>query len=405
MKVCMDEQQQAVTIMKCVWTQKVSLLIDGELERAEAREVERHLDACADCREAQSDFLLLRRQITAYQIDVDAFAEHRALKNILAAGASGAKLEKERSNASSRRRGEGFAGVFGMPRLSPVGLAALLLLLVGVAVGVVSLVNTRRSSSEIAHTVPTPAPTGDVRHNSNDQTQPAPPAAPNNSTTGTNDGGETVARNDRKGTGGVPAKPENLRATTEGKRARVPRVESASNKVKKESSPTFNNSQLDVPAGEETANNNAGTVDNSVGIIEASDEGDDLLTRRAQDVTNDSKTARHVEQAQLLLRSFRNARVADAGRRASSDLAYDKRQSKKLLYQNIVLRREAASRGNLPVESLLDSLEPILIDIANLPDRPAPEDVREINERMRRKNLVAMLQISSVESASARSYQ
>jgi hypothetical protein len=69
-----------------------------------------------------------------------------------------------------------------------------------------------------------------------------------------------------------------------------------------------------------------------------------------------------------------------------------------------VLRREAASRGNLPVESLLDSLEPILIDIANLPDKPAPEDVREINERMRRKNLVAMLQISSVESASTRSY-
>ena len=104
----------------------------------------------------------------------------------------------------------------------------------------------------------------------------------------------------------------------------------------------------------------------------------------------------------MLLRSFRNARPADAGRRASSDIAYDKRQSKKLLYQNIVLRREAASRGNLPVESLLDSLEPILIDIANLPDKPAPADVREINERMRRKNLVAMLQISSVESASAR---
>lgn len=75
-----------------------------------------------------------------------------------------------------------------------------------------------------------------------------------------------------------------------------------------------------------------------------------------------------------------------------------------MLYENIVLRREAASRGNLPVESLLDSLEPILIDIANLPDRPAPADVREINERMRRKNLVAMLQISAVESASARSY-
>jgi hypothetical protein len=124
---------------------------------------------------------------------------------------------------------------------------------------------------------------------------------------------------------------------------------------------------------------------------------------RAAGAAGESKTARHVEQAQLLLRSFRNARPADAGRRASSDLAYEKQRSKKLLYQNIVLRREAASRGNLPVESLLDSLEPILIDIANLPDKPAPADLRLINERMRRKNLVAMLQISAVESA-ARSY-
>jgi hypothetical protein len=180
---------------------------------------------------------------------------------------------------------------------------------------------------------------------------------------------------------------------------RAPRVENASNKVKKSpSSP-----RVDVPVAE-TANNNVEAVDSGVSAIEASDASDELLTRRVRDVTNDSKTARHVEQAQLLLRSFRNARVADAGRRASSDLAYDKRQSKKLLYQNIVLRREAASRGNLPVESLLDSLEPILIDIANLPDKPAPADVKQISERMRRKNLVAMLQISSVESASARSY-
>lgn len=388
--------------MKCVWTQKVSLLIDGELDRAEAREVERHLDTCADCREAQADFLLLRRQIAAYQIDVDAFAEHRALKNILAAGASGAKLEKERNQAGSRRRGEGFAGVFGMPRLSPVGLAALLLLLVGVAVGVVSLVNTRRAPAEIVQNVPTPAPTTDVRNNSNGQAQPAPPATPQDSTVAANNGGEAVAQNDQKRT--ASAKPESVRATTAKTRARLSRVESAGNKVKKSpSTPLSNPTRVDVPVME-TANNNVETIDNGVGRIEASDAGDELLTRSGRAITDDSKTARHVEQAQLLLRSFRNARVADAGRRASSDLAYDKRQSKKLLYQNIVLRREAASRGNLPVESLLDSLEPILIDIANLPDKPAPEDVREISERMRRKNLVAMLQISSVESASARNY-
>jgi Putative zinc-finger len=376
--------------MKCVWTQKVSLLIDGELDRAEAREVERHLDTCGDCREAQADFLSLRRQIADYRIDLDAFAGQRALKRILAAGASGGKIETGKDKASSRR-GRGFAGVFGMPRLSPVGLAALLLLVGVVAVGIISLTNSRRPSADVAKTSPTPA-------------RPiATNEVPKDSTAGKNNGGEAIAGNNQKQTGEqtgeVAGKAGGTSVTGERRRVRAPRVAGAGEKVKK-SAPALKRLPVDVPVAE-TARNNGATLDGGASTLEASDTGDDLLTRRARDVADDSKTARHVEQAQLLLRSFRNARVSEAGRRASSDLAYDKRQSKKLLYQNIVLRREAASRGNLPVESLLDSLEPILIDIANLPDKPAPEDVRAINERMRRKNLVAMLQISSVESASA----
>jgi hypothetical protein len=405
--------------MKCVWTQKVSLLIDGELERADAREVEQHLDACGGCREAREDFLLLRRQIAAYQFDVDAFAKQRALKRILAAG--GAKLEKDVAATTSHRRGEKFAGVFGMPRLSPVGLAALLLLLVGVAVGIVSLINLRRAPVEVAKTVPTPAQADDVRNNSNGNAQPAPRATTNDPATTANNGGETIAGNDPKGTGDTLAKDEGRNTTIDRPRERAPhnseraphiveharRMERARQLVAKSPvAPRSKQPRLDAPFGTETASNNNVEVSNDgTGAIESSEASEELsASPRERDVMGESKTARHVEQAQLLLRSFRNARVADAGSRASSDLAYDKRQSKKLLYQNIVLRREAASRGNLPVESLLDSLEPILIDIANLPDKPAPEDVRTINERMRRKNLVAMLQISSVESASARSY-
>jgi hypothetical protein len=391
--------------MKCVWTQKVSLLIDGELDRTEAREVEQHLDTCGDCQTARADFLSLRRQIAAYQIDLDAFAGQRALKRILAAGASGAKRETEGDGRTSLRRGGGrFAGVFGMPRLSPVGLAALLLLLVGIAIGIVSLTNARRPPSEVAHNVPTPAPSNDVRSNSNGGAQTAPPTTPKDSTAGTSGGGETVAGSEQKRADGELAKGsgapiEAIRERAPRGSERAPRLENARHKVRKSlSSPSLKQPRVDVPV--------ADTASNNVEAVDASDAGDDAaaIARRERDVTGDSKTARHVEQAQLLLRSFRNARPSEAGRRASSDLAYDKRQSKKLLYQNIVLRREAASRGNLPVESLLDSLEPILIDIANLPDKPAPEDVREINERMRRKNLVAMLQISSVESASTRSY-
>jgi len=396
---------QAITIMKCDWIQKVSLLIDGELTGEAAREAERHLAACGDCQQAQADFLSLRQQIAAYKIDSDAFAEQRALKRILAAGGGGgAKLEAEQRVAKPRRQRAQFAGVFGLPRLSPVGLAALLLLLVGIAIGVVSLVNVRRAPVEVVTTTtPPPAPDNNANRNANINGQtPPPPRVAKDLTAGRDQqsGGKIIAGDDPKATGeSLKGANRNAKGGMRGG-ANMRRDESAGRKTPRlSSSPKLNQPQFEMPAIV-AANNNVEAVDDGSGAFET---GDDLL-RRDENVTATSKTARHVEQAHLLLRSFRNARPSDAGTRASSDLAYDRRQSKKLLYQNIVLRREAAGRGNLPVESLLDSLEPILIDIANLPDRPAPADVREINERMRRKNLVAMLQISSVESASARNF-
>jgi hypothetical protein len=397
--------------MKCDWTQKVSLLIDGELPPAEAREAERHVDLCGECRAAREDFLLLRRQLAGYPLELDAFARQRALKRILAS--SGSDAGREPATQVSRRR-ESFAGVFGLPRLSPAGLAALLLLLVGIATGVVSLMSARRASPEVASSAPPPAPVNDSNNGSHAATPNTPPVA-GDATASVNkrERGEEAAGNNRERAGEEASKGASgnapgvaLPGVRPGLNAR--RVESAGGRIPKSlPMPTrLDRPRVDAPVAE-AARNDAEAVRGA---------GDDTATRRSARGTEvaevadgaggagESKTARHVEQAQLLLRSFRNVRPAEAGRRASSDLAYEKQRSKKLLYENIVLRREAASRGNLPVESLLDSLEPILIDIANLPDKPAPADIREINERMRRKNLVAMLQISAVESAAARSY-
>ncbi|HEY9401445.1 MAG TPA: zf-HC2 domain-containing protein [Pyrinomonadaceae bacterium] len=393
--------------MKCDRTQKVSLLIDGELPPAEAHEVERHLNLCGDCRAAREDFLLLRRQIADYPLELDAFARQRALKRILAAGGNRTKLEHE----TPPHRRESFAGAFGMPRLGVAGLAALLLLLVGV--GVVSLMSSRRAHVEVVSNEPTPAHANNSNNNSSTAaTSITPTPAPHDLTASASrpGGGEQAAGNNQKRAGGESTDGASRNAEGIARAGvNVRRVERARGGVLKSSPTPANSNPSRVESrGAESARNDVEVARG--GSVGANDAGDNDATRRdaeaaeRADTAAGSKTARHVEQAQLLLRSFRNARPADAGRRASSDLAHEKRRSKKLLYQNIVLRREAASRGNLPVESLLDSLEPILIDIANLPDRPAPADVREINERMRRKNLVAMLQISAVESASARSY-
>jgi hypothetical protein len=107
------------------------------------------------------------------------------------------------------------------------------------------------------------------------------------------------------------------------------------------------------------------------------------------------ETIRHFEKAQLMLRSFRNASARKSP--AASDLAYEKQSSRRLLYQNILLRRDAEIKGNIPAEEALSDLEPFLLDIANLPDSPSSSELGAIRERLQRKELIASLQIASAQ--------
>lgn len=100
--------------------------------------------------------------------------------------------------------------------------------------------------------------------------------------------------------------------------------------------------------------------------------------------------AKHFERAQMLLRSFRNAPATD---NATFDLAYEKKRARHLLYQTVVMRREAETRGDWPMEEVLSNLEPLLLDIANLPNRPTIDDVTPIKERMQKQEIVAKLQL------------
>ncbi|HWT01552.1 MAG TPA: zf-HC2 domain-containing protein [Pyrinomonadaceae bacterium] len=109
----------------------------------------------------------------------------------------------------------------------------------------------------------------------------------------------------------------------------------------------------------------------------------------------DFEMARHAGRAELLLRSFRNVRpVATAAR--SLDVSFEKEQSHKLLYRNIALRRAAEERGDSSALRLLNTLEPILLDIANLPGRVRARDVESIERRMEKKEIVAALQVRTL---------
>lgn len=102
----------------------------------------------------------------------------------------------------------------------------------------------------------------------------------------------------------------------------------------------------------------------------------------------DTTTALHLEQAQILLRSFRNTAPDDA-----EGLAYETRRSRELLTRNVVLRRAAVNQRNVPAYSVLSDIEPFLLDIANLDARAQRRDVREIQDRVERSAIVADVQL------------
>lgn len=104
---------------------------------------------------------------------------------------------------------------------------------------------------------------------------------------------------------------------------------------------------------------------------------------------DDRDTAKHIEQTQLLLRSIRNVAIAEG--EDEIDVSYDKALSRRLLNENVVLRRDAEMKAKFPTKTLLSDLEPFLIDIANLPDRASAEEVRVIKERVNKTEIVAAL--------------
>jgi len=119
------------------------------------------------------------------------------------------------------------------------------------------------------------------------------------------------------------------------------------------------------------------------------DQSDVVSADFAYQDSEDKDTAKHLEQTQNLLRSIRNVQVNDSDK--DIDVTYDKALSRRLLNENIVLRRDAEMKAKFPAKSLLSDLEPLLIDIANLPDQAKPDDVRAIKERVQKTEMVAAL--------------
>ena len=299
--------------MNCIFTEKVSSLIDGELSQTETREVERHLMSCAGCQEMRADFLNLRSRITNFETSLQPTVQNRALKKILA--------------TQRRAPALGFQWSFG----KAVAFASLLIIAAISGFVVYQGSKSTQTGSSIAVNTPTPVPSSTVQQRPQADASPAP-------------------------------KKENEETTQPRQTPSAPK-----RKIVREPRPGEQFAAIPEPP--------------------------------VRPADAETMTAMHFEKSETLLRSFRNFRLNEAG--SATEVSYERTRAQQLVYQNMMLRREADARGDVQVASLLETLEPILLDISNLPDKPDNDAVRVIRDRVERKNIVALLKVNSTALARA----
>ena len=310
-------------IMMCDCTEKISLLVDGELSASDAREVERHLLTCAECQRTRADFLSVRSELSAFRSSAPQIALRKELARILGPGAT-------ELPAAPRKRS--FAWSFG-----PAAAFATLI----IASAVIALLFVRPFTKQ------QPMDTGAVATASPQPVTTGPESKPS------------------------PVPEESPRKETPAEQTKEPKNGPAS--------PSRRRGPVSAPAqkpGEQFA----------------------LNTEPVRSADAQTMTVLHFEKSEFLLRSFRNVRI-DSG--SIAEVGYEKKRAQQLVYQNMILRREAEASGDVQTSTLLESLEPILLDIANLPEKPREHDVQVIKDRVERKNIVPLLQVNSAALARA----
>ena len=336
--------------MNCNFAEKVSLLIDGELPPIEARAVEQHLLDCAECQQVRTDFMSLRSGIYAY-VAAPVPDLSRRLAHVLT------PAENVRARSTWRER---LPIIFGGRRLTPALATVVATLLFACALALVLHLRSQRhheDSQTLVLRQPQPGARAEPPVPQPGNAEPSNREKPGDKSGSRRD---QTRSNIQQGAVAAALKPANL-----------PRNRNPTKTVAGPEKNTIINN--DTPLNPSTAaeNNNA----------------------HIRSADTETLTAQHVGQAEMLLRAFRNLRARSQA--APDDLSYERRRAQQLFYQNVLLRREADSAGDVEVATLLESLEPILLDIANLPDRAQDNEVRVIKDRVERQNLVALLQVNS----------
>lgn len=356
---------------------------DGEVTTQTGERIGAHLSACADCA-AALDALSFEQEVYArydrggLEVTPDLWARVSAeIARTPPPSESPAAGRNFLSRASAY-----LAAALGTLAARPALASSLALLLVSAAVGTLWLSRKARTTyvpSEVA-VRNTPAPAAAAS-----PTVPEITGGGGNSSEAPAGGGSQVIND-----GGVVSAAENSHREVALRTVNIaPGVVANEDDIEKllatPSAPPLNPNivviQPDRHGDQETA---ADIVDAGFPVGERVAQSSRPLDPEEKDV------ARHVERAQMLLRSIKNVRASEM---ADADITYEKDLSRKLLAENATLQLEAEVKGDKESKQVLDQLEPFLLEIANMGEKPSRDEVRSIRERVKKDEIVAALQV------------
>lgn len=96
----------------------------------------------------------------------------------------------------------------------------------------------------------------------------------------------------------------------------------------------------------------------------------------------------HFDQSERVLVELTNLQPD-----GQTDITTERDRAEELLASNRLYRRTAAGRGEENVATLLDELEPILMQIAHAPSQVSEEELRSMQKRVETKGLVFKLRV------------
>lgn len=110
------------------------------------------------------------------------------------------------------------------------------------------------------------------------------------------------------------------------------------------------------------------------------------LPETARDRILAGEVADHLESSERLL-----AEVANAGQ--SPDLSAERAWAQDLLEANRLYRQSARHGGRKRLATLLDELEPFLLELAHAPDETSPEEMQALRDRIEEQALLFKVRI------------